>query len=754
VSDVQSLRLDAAIAYARLEGVTLVALDEVTQRPLSTEPLRDPADVFDAWSARPLANVGLQLGHGWCAVRAADSDAAVEQSNALRARGLLPGMPHIHGPDGFVWLLRAEEPATDEAPLRAREIAPGVHLLVDDVVLLPPSDDLRGRWRWVFGATLDDLTTRPQQVPAALRAVATTEKKNIDGMVAGGVLRTSLAPRPLSETGADTTGSTDELAIEDWWSGQVIDGLPAIECSVDAQRNAIDALQVLAAMPDVFCQTGRLVTVRQEDSQLIGNVLMPSPPTVVPLCSDQIYSRISSKIYWFKTKTSKNGSVVRLRVLPPSRVDKIIETMPRMEGVRRLERVSEMPTLRPDGTVIEKPGYDEATGTLYLPRTEFPPIPQHPTREAAHRSLQRLMEPFLDFPWVGGSEGPHCAGIVAAMLSVAARMMYHGSTPLFLIDANVQGAGKGRIADVVSEIVCGREPAKLSPTESDEEMRKRITTKMMSAPPLVIIDNIAGALGGPSLESAITTMRWDDRLLGRNANVELPMLSIWLATGNNVSLRPDMVRRVVHCRLETKLADPEQRSDFRHPHLLEWCREHRSDLLVDVLTILRAYVVAGMPDQHLPAWGSFEGWSRVVRGALVWAGAPDPWLTRSSTKALDPATASLRGFLRGLQQMLIIAQRPEISTVQMMELLARDATAQRSSSQYQPKYEELREVLVERFGGNADRLPDARVVGGWLSKNRERPIDMGDGTFCALHGKGQNVTLWRVVQSGSPAQAP
>src|SRR6516162_3650598 len=39
-------------------------------------------------------------------------------------------------------------------------------------------------------------------------------------------------------------------------------------------------------------------------------------------------------------------------------------------------------------------------------------------------------------------------------------------------------------------------------------------------------------------------------------------------------------------------------------------------------------LVAGRPDMQLPAWGSYEGWSALVRSAVVWVGLPDPGLTR------------------------------------------------------------------------------------------------------------------------------
>jgi putative DNA primase/helicase len=54
----------------------------------------------------------------------------------------------------------------------------------------------------------------------------------------------------------------------------------------------------------------------------------------------------------------------------------------------------------------------------------------------------------------------------------------------------------------------------------------------------------------------------------------------------------------------------------------------RAQLVAAGLTVLRGYSAAGRPDMRLPPWGSFEGWSKLVRGALVWAGEADPGETR------------------------------------------------------------------------------------------------------------------------------
>src|SRR5262249_51533648 len=119
-----------------------------------------------------------------------------------------------------------------------------------------------------------------------------------------------------------------------------------------------------------------------------------------------------------------------------------------------------------------------------------------------------------------------------------------------------------------------------------------------------------------------------DRVLGANRMAEAPLYMTWYATGNNVAVAADTARRICHCRLEAPEERPEERQNFRHPNLLGWGGGNRAALLAAALTILRGYCAAGQPNQLLPAWGSFEGWSGLVRSAVVWIEMPDPGDTR------------------------------------------------------------------------------------------------------------------------------
>jgi hypothetical protein len=316
---------------------------------------------------------------------------------------------------------------------------------------------------------------------------------------------------------------------------------------------------------------------------------------------------------------------------PPGWCVSAVHARASWKGIRHLEALVDYPVLKPDGTILDTPGYDEETG-LYLVtrRSELPTVPDEPTRRDAQDALRLLLEVVCDFPF---ASRPHRSAWVAALLTPLARFAFAGVAPLFLVDANIRAAGKGLLLHCVSTIISGDRFTVATYTEDQDELRKRITSIALGGDRMVLFDNLTGVFGGHAIDAALTSTAWSDRILGVNKMADVPLYVTWYATGNNVAVAGDMSRRTCHIRLESDREDPELRDDFRHPDLLRYVRQNRVKLLGAALTVLRAYFVAGRPDMNLPAWGSFEGWSDTVRSALVWAGLADPGLTRQELKA-------------------------------------------------------------------------------------------------------------------------
>ena len=76
------------------------------------------------------------------------------------------------------------------------------------------------------------------------------------------------------------------------------------------------------------------------------------------------------------------------------------------------------------------------------------------------------------------------------------------------------------------------------------------------------IDNVTHPLGNQYLDMALTAQAITGRILGQTQTAEAPWNAVLFATGNNLSYRGDMIRRVVPIALDPKMEKPEERSGF------------------------------------------------------------------------------------------------------------------------------------------------------------------------------------------------
>ena len=112
--------------------------------------------------------------------------------------------------------------------------------------------------------------------------------------------------------------------------------------------------------------------------------------------------------------------------------------------------------------------------------------------------------------------------------------------------------------DGITMIIEGRKAARYAvPKRGDDELRKLITSVAMSGTTYILFDNIKHKFGGHTIENALTTGRWSDRILGVNQKVDLPLNWIWMGTANNATLTSDMIGRTLHIRLETTCERPD-----------------------------------------------------------------------------------------------------------------------------------------------------------------------------------------------------
>jgi hypothetical protein len=413
---------------------------------------------------------------------------------------------------------------------------------------------------------------------------------------------------------------------------------------------------------------------------------------------------LSRRVFFYKSVTTQYGDVEH-QLHPPGWCCAAVATRGNWPGVRTIGGITTAPVLKADGSLLASPGYD-SSGLLYMPTDRFPQIPDLPTEDEAHKSAIRLLELVCDFPFAGQE---HRSAWLAALLTPLARFAFAGPAPMFLFDANTRGSGKTLLTDLVGEIVCGRSLPRMTCPRDDEESRKRITALAIAGDPLILIDNIAGSLGSASLDAALTGTEWEDRRLGKSEMVRLPLMAVWFGTGNNVAIHADTSRRIVFVRLDSPEERPEERTNFLFPNLLDHVRANRPVYLADALTCLRGFIAAGRPKGSGDQFGSFEGWSRIVRDCICWLGLPDPVATRKELISRNDWSAdTLAGLVNGLAE-----ADPDgngLTSAKIVELVERE----------NPEHETLRAAVLDACG--AGRKVDTRRLGNMLARFR--------GTVC------------------------
>lgn len=293
------------------------------------------------------------------------------------------------------------------------------------------------------------------------------------------------------------------------------------------------------------------------------------------------------------------------------------------------------PTMRPDGSLLTQQGYDAATGLYLAGSPALPAMPDEPTRGDALQALDRLTALLDEFPIIGAASQ---AVAVSALLTPIARGAFPAA-PMHCVSAPAPGSGKSFFIDVVAAIATGQRCPVLAPGRNEEETEKRLGAAMLSGQPLVSIDNVNGLLGGTLLCQAVERPVIEIRRLGESTNVRVETTGTsFFSTGNNLTLTGDLTRRALLMQLDPVLENPELREFTGNP--FDQVLADRGRYVGAALTIVRAYIVAGRPDPAKPL-ASFEGWSNIVRSALLWCGLADPVETMTVARSADPQLAAL-----------------------------------------------------------------------------------------------------------------
>ncbi|MFZ4776071.1 MAG: DNA polymerase [Terrimicrobiaceae bacterium] len=284
-----------------------------------------------------------------------------------------------------------------------------------------------------------------------------------------------------------------------------------------------------------------------------------------------------------------------------------------------------LPVLVGNQIVYPAPGYDPRFGTFLA--ADAPELACMDVEEARHLILNDLLADKENGGFCWRDEQSKCHAVARILTPFCRGLMGWSRPPLWIIEANRERCGKDFYAQIACIMFLGRKVVFAPPTkDSDEELRKRITTALMANARMIHFANMKGHIRFAALEAATdNTGVWQDRILGGNAEACLPNEADFSFSANaGTTWEPDIEGRSRRIALHYEKEEINART-FRHSDLHEWVTENRSALLSALAAFVAEWDRQGRPAGPSP-FSSFPQWARVVGGIMNACGLGDPCL--------------------------------------------------------------------------------------------------------------------------------
>lgn len=469
--------------------------------------------------------------------------------------------------------------------------------------------------------------------------------------------------RRAEAAGSDSTG-TDLTQLSPVRAVKVPDdtaasGTARIEAgngpdTIRAVRDALDSGDI----PGTYVSSGRVVHVEQvsgaaiaesgeEDSPLPVTATVVGPPELAYLLARHTYTvRMKERMRTTGTGKDKKTTVetIEEEFTPPTPQLAAALAPKEWPDLRPLAGIVGAPVLRRDGTLLQAPGYDTATGLYLASKVPLDLVPERPTARQVADARSFIVEDFLgDFPWASKADKPN---YIALQVTPILQRYLRTLTPFGLVTATTPSSGKTILTCGLGMLYGQR--VLTWPGPDDAELRKAITAVLADPAGTIIFDNLPE---GTTVDSAvlahlITERSWADRLLGKNATAVFANDRVWTATGNNLRLGGDMRTRSVLIGLDPDMPDPENRSGFKIPNLDLWILDPANQRIVlrHLLILVLDWTQHGAPRQKGITMRQFTLWAEALGGFLDHHGIPGFLTNIETVRDIDDEEAMWTAF--------------------------------------------------------------------------------------------------------------
>ena len=235
-----------------------------------------------------------------------------------------------------------------------------------------------------------------------------------------------------------------------------------IEATLKAACNALRD-----ANPDLYLRGRKIVCVSEELKPTASGPKVAAQ-VICERGENALVYDLSRAAIFLKYDARADGEVP---VEPPIGLVRKMRELPNLTLLPVVAGVVNTPTMRADGSVLDTPGYDPATGLVFDPLdVAFPPIPAAPTLEYAVKAKELLVSLISTFPFVE----PVDLAVAFSMILTAVARDAIDTAPMHVVAAPVPASGKSKIVDIACVIATGRVAGVINQGATEEELEKRL----------------------------------------------------------------------------------------------------------------------------------------------------------------------------------------------------------------------------------------------------------------------------------------
>ena len=159
-----------------------------------------------------------------------------------------------------------------------------------------------------------------------------------------------------------------------------------------------------------------------------------------------------------------------IKIDPPASVAQVILHRQGEWGFPPVVGVITTPTMRPDGSLLVKAGYDAQTRLILIDPPPMPSISADPSRGEALAALSVLESLLEEFPF---TDEPSRSVALSALTSPVVRGAFPVA-PMHVISAPEAGSGKSYLVDLAAAIATGQPCPVIAGGRTEEETEKRL----------------------------------------------------------------------------------------------------------------------------------------------------------------------------------------------------------------------------------------------------------------------------------------